>query len=100
MLIVSFEDLEKRARLLQGLAQPNRLRLMRLLFDGPSSVGELAKRAGISTANTSQHLLKLRNLSLVQRSAKGQSKIYSVGRAAGANFISNAVLDIPNDFCR
>ena len=94
MLIVTFEDLEKRARLLQGLAQPNRLQLMRLLFERSYSVSELAKRTGISVANTSQHLLQLRNLGLAERSIQGQRKIYEPGPATMVSFVRDAVLDI------
>ena len=93
---MEFEDLEKRARLLQGLAQPNRIRLMRLLWmDGPCGVSRLANLTMMSVGNTSQHLLKLHNLGLVQRSAKGQMKIYEVGPASLAQFVRDAVMDIP-----
>ena len=92
---MKLKNLEERARLLHGLAQPNRLQIMRLLFEEPGSVGKLAGLTGISVANASQHLLKLHNLGLVERSIQGKRRIYRTGPATMFGFVRLAVMEIP-----
>ncbi len=59
------------ARIGKGLAAPKRLELLDLLCQGPRTVELLAKHAGLSIANASQHLRVLRAARLVETTKKG-----------------------------
>ncbi len=59
------------ARIGKGLAAPKRLELLDLLCQGPRTVEVLAKQAGLSIANASQHLRVLRAARLVETTKKG-----------------------------
>ena len=56
---------EQFARVSQALANPHRLELLDLLAQSERSVEELAREAGLSIANASQHLQALRRAQLV-----------------------------------
>jgi rhodanese-related sulfurtransferase len=53
------------ARVANGLANPHRLELLDLLVQAPRTVEDLASEAGMSLANTSQHLQRLKQARLV-----------------------------------
>ena len=57
MTPVTGQDLSKRrAKLFHGLAEPSRLRILYALADGPLNVSQIARRAGLTQPNTSNHL--------------------------------------------
>jgi DNA-binding transcriptional ArsR family regulator len=60
------------------VAEPARRRLLDQLIDGPRTVGELARGAGLSQPNTSRHLRVLREAGLVESSASGRSRLYGL----------------------
>ena len=60
----------------KALASPQRLLLLDLLCQGPRSVEALAAQAGMSVANTSQHLQQLRASRLVDTERSAQRIIY------------------------
>jgi len=60
------------ARIGKVLASPVRLRLLDLLRQGAWSVEALAQSAGVSVANTSQHLQHMRSARLVAAGRHGQ----------------------------
>jgi rhodanese-related sulfurtransferase len=62
---------EQLARIGKAVAAPKRLELLDLLGQGPRTVEALAEEAGISVANTSQHLQVLRAARLVDAEKKG-----------------------------
>ena len=62
---------EQVARLGKAVSAPKRLELLDLLCQGPRSVEALSLEAGISIANTSQHLQVLRGARLVDAEKKG-----------------------------
>lgn len=68
-----FKDLvyEQFGRIGKALAAPKRLELLDLLCQSSRTVESLAKHAGISVANTSQHLQVLRAARLVEAEKKG-----------------------------
>jgi rhodanese-related sulfurtransferase len=68
------------ARIGKAVSAPKRLELLDLLCQGPSTVEALAEQAGISVANTSQHLKVMRTARLVDCEKKG---LYVEYRAAG-----------------
>jgi len=72
------------AKVAQALASGNRLQLLELMAQGERSVEALAELAGISMANTSQHLQALRQAGLVIPRKEGQRVYY---RLAGDDVV-------------
>ena len=66
------------AKVAQALASGNRLQLLEFIAQGERSVEQLATMAGLSVANTSQHLQGLRQAGLVAQRKHGQRVFYSV----------------------
>lgn len=79
MTFIPDSMLEEVARRFSLLGDPTRLRVVRALHDrGESSVQEIAAAAGISLANASQHLVRLREGGLVSRRRAGKSVRYQI----------------------
>ena len=74
------------ARIGGALASPRRLELLDLLAQAPRTVDALAREAGQSVANTSQHLQELRRARLVSRTKHGVSVTYRLAGADVAHF--------------
>jgi DNA-binding transcriptional ArsR family regulator len=72
------EKAEEASRLLAAMANPKRLLVLCNMLEGERSVGELAEIAGLSSAALSQHLGKMRALSLVKTRREGQTIYYSL----------------------
>lgn len=64
------------ARVAKALGHANRLELLELLAQGTSTVEGLARKTGLSVANTSQHLQQLRQAGLVSPRKVGQHVHY------------------------
>ena len=62
----------------KGLSHAHRLELLELLAQGERSVDALARTAGLSVANTSQHLQRLRRAGLVTARKDGLHVLYSL----------------------
>lgn len=62
---------EQLARIAKAVAAPKRLELLELICQGPRTVEALARQAGISVANASQHLRILRASRLIDAEKKG-----------------------------
>src|ERR671921_1203725 len=62
----------------KAFASPRRLELVDLLAQAPRTVDELARTAGQSTANTSQHLQALHAAGMVTRRREGTSVRYAL----------------------
>lgn len=62
----------------QALSSGHRLELLDLLVQGERSVHELARAAGLTLANASQHLLQLRRAGLVTSRREGKRVIYAL----------------------
>ena len=69
------------ADLLGSMAHPKRLLVLCNLLQGELSVGELAERVGLSQSALSQHLGKMRALTLVKTRREGQTIYYSLASA-------------------
>lgn len=67
---------EQFARIGKAISAPKRIELLDLLNQGPRNVETLAAQAGISVANASQHLQKLRAARLVDLERKGHFMEY------------------------
>ncbi len=77
------------ARIGKALSNPNRLQLMELLAQGERSVDALAKVAGLSTANASQHLQQLKQAGMVSTRKVGLNVYYQLsGEDVLALFLS------------
>lgn len=79
MPVVPEELIEDAARRFALLSDPTRLRLISALYEaGELSSGELAELAGVSAANTSQHLSRLLSGGIVARRREGTSIRYRI----------------------
>lgn len=76
------------AKVLRAVAEPGRLRLLRLCYDQPTSVSELAAAVADSEPNVSRQLKQLATAGLVRRARRGQRVEYlpvmDIGFAAEA----------------
>jgi rhodanese-related sulfurtransferase/DNA-binding transcriptional ArsR family regulator len=70
--------LEQFAQVAKAMGHASRLDLLELLAQGERSVDDLAQVAGLTTANTSQHLQHLRRVGLVTSSKRGLHVFYSL----------------------
>ncbi len=63
---------------LTALAEPNRLRIVELLRDGPRPVGEIAGRLRLRQPQVSKHLRFLSNAGLVKVKPIAQQRVYQL----------------------
>jgi ArsR family transcriptional regulator len=66
------------ARLLKALADPERLRIIDCLRQGPRNVSDLAAALGAEVVNVSHHLGVLRHAGLVLDEKQGRFVVYRV----------------------
>jgi ArsR family transcriptional regulator len=69
---------DKCARFLKALADPDRLKIVQCLQNGPKNVSDLAQSLGKELANVSHHLGVLRHAGLVQDEKDGKFVVYSL----------------------
>ena len=80
---------EQLARIGKATSAPKRLELLDLLSQGPRTVELLAREAGVTVANASQHLQVLRASRLVEAEKQGLYVEYRLAAdAVGAFFLS------------
>ncbi len=75
---IKLELFNQLARIAKALSNPNRLHLVELLAQGERGVDALATVAGLSTANTSQHLQQLKLAGLVSTRKEGLNVFYQL----------------------
>jgi len=63
---------------LSALAEPNRLRIVELLRDGPRPVGEIAERLSLRQPQVSKHLRVLSEAGLVGVQPIAQQRLYQL----------------------
>ncbi|MGC8485719.1 MAG: ArsR/SmtB family transcription factor [Candidatus Baltobacteraceae bacterium] len=78
------------ARFFSGLADETRLRIVRLLLDGPRSVGELVAALGIAQSRVSNHLSCLKWCGYVRTQRSGKYVIYELGDPRIAEIVALA----------
>lgn len=61
---------------LSALAEPNRLKIVELLRDGPLTVGEIADRLGLEQPQASKHLRVLHEAGLVEVHPMANRRVY------------------------
>ena len=66
------------AEVCKVLANPKRLMILYLLSSGDKKVGDIASALGITVANTSQHLARLREKGIVATRKEGASIYYTI----------------------
>lgn len=59
-----------------ALSEPNRLRIVELLRDGPQAVGAIAESLDLNQPQVSKHLNTLKKARLVEVEAKAQQRLY------------------------
>lgn len=79
---------EQFARIGAALGNANRLQLLELLAQGERNVETLSKIAGLSLANTSQHLRNLRQAGLVTNRKSGLKVFYRISNDDVVRLIS------------
>jgi ArsR family transcriptional regulator len=75
---MSDDALELVARRFAVLAEPMRLRLIQLLFEGERNVNALVEATGGTQANISRHLQTLTQASLLSRRKEGLQVFYAI----------------------
>jgi len=80
---------EQHARIGKAISAPKRIELLDLLMQGERTVESLAKEAGISVANASQHLQVLRAASLVAGKKEGLFVTYRIADKGVSCFVRN-----------
>lgn len=70
------EELEQLVQFLKALADESRLRLIGILANGESSVGQLAEALGLRDPTVSHHLNRLQALGLVSFRSEGTTRLY------------------------
>lgn len=73
---VSKKSSEVHKTALSALAEPNRLRIVELLRNGPLTVGEIADRVGLRQPQASKHLKVLSDHGIVDMQADANRRIY------------------------
>jgi DNA-binding transcriptional ArsR family regulator len=61
-----------------ALAEPNRMRIVELLREGPLSVGDIAERLGLRQPQTSKHLKVLADGGIVGATTDANRRIYAL----------------------
>ena len=69
---------EQTATALRALGEPRRVEILRLLRDGPRTVGEIASQVDVTQQAVSQHLAVLGQAGLVEARREGTKSIYAV----------------------
>src|SRR2546422_9603859 len=78
------------AAVAKALAHAHRLELLELLAQGERSVEALADKAGLSIANTSQHLQQMRRAGIVSPRREGKFVFYRLPRYAVLRLVAAA----------
>jgi DNA-binding transcriptional ArsR family regulator len=72
------EALELIAARFRALGEPNRLRLIMVLEDGPQNVSRLVAATRLSQTNVSRHLQTLTDAGILARRKEGLNVLYSI----------------------
>jgi len=77
---LSIDDLARMAKVLKLLAHPHRLKIIDLLdSNGATPVHELMAQLGLPQAATSNHLIQMKRIGLVECDRRGKEMWYRVG---------------------
>jgi DNA-binding HxlR family transcriptional regulator len=82
------------AKVLKAMADDTRLRILRLLFQGERSVGDIAQALGLSQTHTSHHLAILRAAGLVEDERRAQRVLNRLDPRVHDSFASGSRIDL------
>jgi DNA-binding transcriptional ArsR family regulator len=71
---------------LTTIAEPRRREILRLVWDGPRPVSEIAAKVDITIGAVSQHLSRLLEADLVTVEQRGRQRLYAAKRDSLAQF--------------
>lgn len=86
--------MKQMTRLLGALADPTRLRLIRVLLREELCVCELVDALRIPQYKVSRHLGRLRGVGIVQARRNGRWMYYSIGRRVGLESVQQDLLKV------
>jgi len=84
---------DKCAERLKAVADPDRLRVVNLLRQGPLTVGEMCEKLPMELAKLSHHLGVLRSSDIVQFAKQGRHRIYRLNPEVSSADLSAGSLD-------
>lgn len=76
--LIPISTAQRMADIFKGLADPTRLRLLSILFEGETCVSTLAEKVGMSQSAVSHQLRILRDLGFVSTRRDGQTIYYHI----------------------
>ena len=94
---VEFETCAER---LKALADPERLRIVQCLFDGPRTVGDISTKLGDEVVKVSHHLAVLRRANILQAKKQGRFVEYSIHPDVTLKSLKGASRQINFGCCR
>jgi ArsR family transcriptional regulator len=85
----------------KALADPERLRIVQCLQEGPRTVGEVTRKLGLPIANVSHHFKQLKIGGLVTSRKEGRNVYYALGEELAKKTASGkpGVLDVLDFGC-
>ena len=83
----SFRHEVQAANMLRALANPHRLKILKLLDQAPHNVMDLCERLSLRQSLASQHLARLRLDGIVAAERQGHHVVYSLQNARAREFL-------------
>ena len=83
-------DIQLKAKLFRGLADPSRLAVLEALRDGRRCVSDLVRRTALSQPNVSAHLACLQDCGLVSRARQGRFVFYEIAHKDAVVILEHA----------
>ncbi len=71
-------DTEALARFFHGLADPDRVRILTFLLDGPRTAGQIVRHLGRAQSSTAAHVTCLRFCGYVEARRQGRNVVYEI----------------------
>lgn len=100
MSSTSTGNIQVKAKLFRGLADPSRLAILEALRDGPKNVSQVVQITGLTQSNTSMHLTCLWGCGLVDRERRGRFAYYRIKSARFARILEVAESVLDDVSCR
>jgi len=80
---------------MKALGEESRIRIVRLLLNGQSSVNDISDKLSISQYNVSKHLRVLHEAGLLEKEKQGQQRLYALAAEFSTHLVENDhVLDL------
>lgn len=80
----------------KGIGNENRYRVLETLMKRSLSVGDVARKTGLSQPVVSQHLKVLKSAQLVEDERQGQEVLYSVNVSYMASLLKKLATNLPD----